>query len=159
MPTDPEQPQGRLQERVVVEEPRGDRAGRRGGADRDRRDVARLVGRVGRAVLAEVEPGRLALVEGDEHGGRPALVGGAVQDLRQLVLQPQVAGLDGRRVRAVVHVVHRVGGDERERGQRVLVEVGLQLRVRDVEGAYFTSLSGCTGGGLCRTAWPTKPVI
>ncbi len=90
----------------MVEEPRRDRAGRRGGADRDRHDVARLVGRVGRAVLAEGAP--LALVEGDEDGGRPALVGGAVQDLRQLVLQPQVAGLDGRRVRAVVHVVHRV---------------------------------------------------
>src|SRR6266567_8500456 len=39
MPANPEQPQGRLQERVVVEEPRGDRAGRRGGADRDRHDV------------------------------------------------------------------------------------------------------------------------
>src|SRR5437879_13634765 len=74
MPADPEQPHGRLQERVVVEAPRGDRAGPSGGADRDRHDVARLVGRVGRAVLADGAP--LALVEGDEGGGRPALVGG-----------------------------------------------------------------------------------
>src|SRR6266446_2623166 len=59
-PADPEQPQGRLQERVVVEESRRDRAGRRGGADRDGHDVARLVGRVGRAVFAEGEPSNIA---------------------------------------------------------------------------------------------------
>ena len=117
----------------MIEQPGRGRSRRRVGADHDGGNVARLVGGVGGAVLAEGEAGEGSLVPGHEHRRGAALVGGTAQDLRQLVLQPGVAVLDGDGVRAVVHVVHRVRGDERKGWQRVVVEVGLELRVGDVE--------------------------